>query len=81
MEDPLEGILQLDPAAQVAVIVSVLRSTRNTQARLERKLDWINRAMWSLAAAITVAAASILFRPGASSAGMSAIHTVRGWIA
>lgn len=50
--DPLEAIEQLPVAAQVAVVISVLRSTRNSQSRIERKLEWINRSIWTLIATI-----------------------------
>jgi hypothetical protein len=52
--DPLEAIHELPPETQVAVVVSVLRSTRNTMGRIERKVDWVLRALWSLIATIVI---------------------------
>lgn len=47
-DDPLDGWETLEPSAQIAVVVSVLRSTRNTCARIEKKVDWVGRALWTL---------------------------------
>lgn len=57
--DPLEAIEALPLPAQVAVVISVLRSTRNSQSRIERKLEWINRSIWTLIA--TIVAGLILY--------------------
>jgi hypothetical protein len=52
--DPLEDIAALPIETQIAVTVSVLRSTRNTLARIEKKVDWVNRALWTLISTIVV---------------------------
>jgi hypothetical protein len=52
--DPLEDIASLPVESQIAVTVSVLRSTRNTLARIEKKVDWVNRALWTLISTIVV---------------------------
>jgi hypothetical protein len=73
--DPLDGILDLKPEQQIPVMVSVLRSTRAAQDRMEAKLGWINKALWSLVVAITVAAISLLLtRPATTAPVGSAIR-------
>lgn len=57
--DPLEGIGSLPLETQVAVIVSVLRSARASNARIESKLDWLNRSLWTLIA--TVVAGVVIY--------------------
>lgn len=67
MDDPLEGIMQLEHEAQVAVIVSVLKTTRNTMARVEKKLDWVYRTL--LGAIITVICAVVVYLVTSNHAG------------
>lgn len=57
--DPLEGIGSLPLETQVAVIVSVLRSVRASNSRIESKLDWLNRSLWTLIA--TVVAGVVIY--------------------
>lgn len=46
--DPLEGINALPLETQVAVLVSVMRTVRETSNRIETKLDWLNKSIWTL---------------------------------
>lgn len=65
-DDPLQDILDLQSTeAQIAVIVSVLRSTRSTQVELRRKMDWMLRALWSMVASIVIGI--IVFQVNATS--------------
>lgn len=76
--DPLEAIEALPLPAQVAVVISVLRSTRNSQSRIERKLEWINRSIWTLIA--TIIAGLVLYavtapRPSRTGTLGSGLHS------
>lgn len=57
MDDPLDAVEQLPIEAQIAVVVSVLRSTRNQLGRIEKKLDWVSRSIWALIATIVAGVA------------------------
>lgn len=56
-DDPLDEVLSLPIETQIAVTISVLRSTRNQLGRIEKKLDWVNRSIWALVATIVAGVA------------------------
>lgn len=60
-DDPLDDIYALPPDQKMLVIISVLRMTRASQERIEKKVDWMLRAFVGLIISLLVVAITIKF--------------------
>jgi len=60
-DDPLDDIYALPKDQQMLVIISVVRMTRSSQERIEKKVDWVLRAFVGLIVSLLVVAVTIKF--------------------
>jgi len=66
-DDPLDDIYRLPVNEQLPVLISVLRTTRNSQARIERKVDWLQRSFVALIVSLLLVAITVKFGAAAPS--------------